>query len=781
MRPAAGAVPIRDARELIPWLLVRWELTTERCLQAADRHGMGASAAAPGHQQPRDQLRLALSGAPACGYAVAVLVFFQSPESPSTTSAAADTAAAGHGSLDGVLGELALLFALCVGVSVLFHRLRLPTIIGFLFAGVLVGPYTIGIVQRAAMVRELAEVGIVVLLFAVGLEVPLGQIARLKRTIALGGGVQVVGTVLAAAGVCWAIGLPWNTAVFLGFLLSLSSTAATTKILVDHGELSAPHGRIVLGINIAQDLAVVPMILLLPMLGTQGGDSGSVLASLRNLGLLAVVVVAARLLVRPLLRLVARTRNRELFVLFLAMWCLSLAVVTSKLGLSLALGAFLAGILLADSDYHSQAAAEAEPFRDAFASLFFVSIGMLFDWRTIVESPGTVALALAAVVVGKTLVVMLAARQLGQPGWVRLRAALTMAQVGEFSFVLVQLGKKSELLGDQHERVFLVVAVLSISSTPALYAIGRKLAARTREAGAAAGAVAAHGDGGGHGHHGPALQDHAIVVGYGPTGRTVAAGMQALGIPYVVSEMNANTVQAEKQKGVPIVLSDCTRMSALQALGVERARIVVLAVNDSAATSRIAQLCRQLAPEAHVLARAVYTAEADGLRRAGAHDVVPQELEASVEMLVRVLRRFLVADDQIGRLVQDVRRRGGSGRVAPHAAGSAADVIDFVPGIGFAVMRVQPGSVCCTRTLADAGVRRHTGCSVVAVRRGEKNLAAITPDTTLAAGDTVVVLGPRERLVDAAAMFAQPTAAPSSGMVAGPGATPPPTATKEQA
>lgn len=779
MPPTSGAVPIRDARELIPWLLVGWEPTTDRGRQAADCHGMGAAASPPGHQQPRDQLRLALSGAPACGYALAVLALFQAPESPSTTTAAADTAAAGHGSLDGVLGELALLFALCVGVSVLFHRLRLPTIIGFLFAGVLVGPNTLRIVQHEAMVRELAEVGIVVLLFAVGLEVPLGQIARLRRTIALGGGVQVVGTVLAAAGVCWAVGLPWNTAVFLGFLLSLSSTAATTKILVDHGELSAPHGRIVLGINIAQDLAVVPMILLLPMLGTQGGESSSVMASLRNLGLLAVVVVAARLLVRPLLRLVARTRNRELFVLFLAMWCLSLAVVTSKLGLSLALGAFLAGILLADSDYHSQAAAEAEPFRDAFASLFFVSIGMLFNWRTIVESPGTVALALAAVVVGKTLVVMLAARQLGQPGWVRLRAALTMAQVGEFSFVLVQLGKKSELLGDHHERVFLVVAVLSIAITPALYAIGRKLAARTREAGGGA-ALAAHGDGGGHGHHGPALHDHAIVVGYGPTGRTVAAGMQALGIPYVVSEMNANTVQAEKQRGVPIVLSDCTRMSALQALGVERARIVVLAVNDSAATSRIAQLCRQLAPDAHVLARAVYTAEADGLRSAGAHDVVPQELEASVEMLVRVLRRFLVADDQIGRLVQDVRRRGGSGRVAPHAAGSAADVTDFVPGIGFAVMRVQPGSVCCTRTLADAGVRRHTGCSVVAVRRGEKNLAAITPDTTLAAGDTVVVLGPRERLVDAAAMFAQPTAAPTSGMVAGPGATAAPSPTKEQ-
>ena len=678
---------------------------------------------------------------------------------------AQDAHASAHLALDAVLGELAVLFALCVGVAVSFHRLRLPPIIGFLFAGVLVGPNTIGLVQHEEMVRELAEVGIVVLLFAVGLEVPLGQIARLKRTILVGGGLQVVGTVLAAAGVCSLAGLPWNTSLFLGFLLSLSSTAASTKILVDNGELSAPHGRLVLGINIAQDLAVVPMILLIPMLGQGAGDGGgSLLASLRNLGLLIAVVVVARFLVRPILTMVARTRNRELFVLFLATWCLSLAVVTSKLGLSLALGAFLAGILLADSDYHSQAAAEAEPFRDAFASLFFVSIGMLFDWRAIVDFPGTVATSLAAVVVGKALVVVLAARQLGQPGWVRLRAALTLAQVGEFSFVLVQLGKHSQLLEGKHEKVFLVVAVLSIAITPALYALGRRLAAKSRERGGAAGAEGvghAPGDGHGHGHghgHGPALRDHAIIVGFGPTGRTVAAGMHAAGIPYVVSEMNANTVKVEKENGVPIVLSDCTRISALQALGVERARIVVLAVNDNAATSRIAQLCRQLAPEAHVLARAVYTAEADGLRRAGAHDVVPQELEASVEMLVRVLRRFLVADDEIGRQVQDVRRRGGSGRVAPHAAGDAANVTDFVPGIGFAVWRVQSGSVCCGRTLADAGVRRSTGCSVVAVRRGTQNLATITPETTLASDDTVVVIGPRERLVDAAAMFAQPAA-----------------------
>jgi CPA2 family monovalent cation:H+ antiporter-2 len=645
--------------------------------------------------------------------------------------------------LEQVLLELALLFALCVGVAVSFHRLRLPPIVGFLVAGVLVGPNGIGLVRHEEMVRELAEVGVVVLLFAVGLEVPLGQLARLRRTIVFGGGLQVVGTVGLGAAACALAGLGWHQALFLGFLLSLSSTAASTKMLVDHGEFSSPHGRVVLGINIAQDLAVVPMILLIPMLGSGAVDGGTTpLTALRNLGILVLVLAAARWLLPRVIDLVCRTRSRELFVLLLATLCLSSAVVTAHLGLSLALGAFLAGILLADSEHHSQAAAEVEPFRDAFASLFFVSIGMLFDWHTIAAAPVTVAAALLAVVLGKAGIVMFAAWRLGQPFWVRLRAGLALAQVGEFSFVLVQVGKQERILEGHAERVFLVVAVLSIACTPLLYALGRRLALRAR-AGADPGKS---GD--------ERLHDHAIVVGYGPTGRAVVSGLQRLGVPVVVSELNAATVKAEKERGVPIVLGDATRVAVLRAMGIDRARTLVLAVNDGAACARIAQLARQIAPQVHVLARAVYIAEAAGLRSAGAHEVVPQELEASVEMLVRVLRRFLVADDEIGRLVREVRAAGGGGdRVASLPPAEAARIAEFVPGIAFAVWRVEPSSSAAGQTLAQAGVRRNTGCSVVAVRRGERNLPVVAPETVLAPGDTVVVIGPEARLQDAAAMF----------------------------
>ncbi len=655
--------------------------------------------------------------------------------------------------LDQVLLELALLFALCVGVAVTFHRLRLPPIVGFLVAGVIVGPNGVGLVRHEEMVRELAEVGVVVLLFAVGLEVPLSQLARLRRTILVGGGVQVVGTVLVGALCCWAAGMGWNEALFLGFLLSLSSTACSTKMLVDNGEFSSPHGRIVLGINIAQDLAVVPMILLIPLLGSGVAKEGSSLGMAGlNLTILAAVLVAVRFLLPPLLNLVCRTRSRELFVLFLATLCLGFAVITARLGLSLALGAFLAGILLADSDHHSQAAAEVEPFRDAFASLFFVSIGMLFDWHAIAAAPWAVGIALLAVLAGKAAVVMLAAKRLGQPFWVRLRAGLTLAQVGEFSFVLVQLGKQQNVLEDSAERIFVVVAVLSIASTPLLYALGRHLALRARGQGDTA-----------RGPSDDRLQDHAIVVGFGPTGRAVVQGLQSLGIPVIVSEMNAATVKTEKARGVPILLGDATRVAVLRSMGIERARSLVLAVNDGAACARIAQLARQIAPQVHVLARSVYIAEADALRRAGAHEVVPQELEASVEMLVRTMRRFLVADDEIGRQVRELRRTSGGGdRVAGIPTTDAARIAEFVPGITFAVWRVAAGSPAGGQTLAQAGVRRNTGCSVVAVRRDGRNLPVITPETVLTVGDTVVVLGPEARLGDAAAMFVDP-AAPKPG------------------
>ena len=652
--------------------------------------------------------------------------------------------------LEQVLTDLAKVFALCVAAGVLFQRFRMPPIVGFLAIGAIVGPNAVGLVGEEETVKSLAEVGVVVLLFAVGMELPLGQLARLRRTILIGGGLQVVGTALGAALIGAVAGMGWNEALFLGFLLSLSSTAALTKVLVDHGEFSAPHGRFAMGVAIAQDLAVVPMILLIPML-VGNGPVGGILDTLEHLALLLLVLAAARFLAPKLLTLVSRTRSRELFVLTIASLCLAMAVVTAHLGMSMALGAFLAGILLADSDFHGHAMAEVEPFRDALASLFFVSIGMLFDPAAIIESPWLTLGALLVVVAGKAGIVAVAARALGQPGWVQLRAGLLLAQVGEFSFVLAQVGGGTEVLPERTYKVFLVVAVLSIAATPILHQFGRWLVLRRRgREGAATKAD-------------EALRDHAIVVGYGPTGRTLVQALQSLGIRVVAVEMNATTVREERSKGAPLEVGDATRASVLKRLGVERARLLVLAVNDIAAAQRIAQVATQLAPQLHVLARAIYINEVRQLQDAGADEVVPQELEASVEILVRALRRFLVADDEIGRRVAAVREEAGSlDKSAAVARLEAARLAEFLPGLSVAVHRVGAGACVIGRKLSEVGLRKATGCTVVAVRRGADNLPAITPDTVLQHGDAVVVLGPEKRLADAAAMFQAPCATPTT-------------------
>lgn len=654
--------------------------------------------------------------------------------------------------MERILLELALLFALCVVVGAAFHWLRLPPIVGFLCAGAIVGPFSLGFVEHVELVHGLSEVGVVMLLFAVGMELPLAHLARLRRVILVGGGWQLGGTIVLGAAIAMTFGLPWNQSVFLGFLLSLSSTAVIAKILTDHGEFSAPHGRLSMGIALAQDIAVVPMMLLIPLLASQApvdgavGAGSGILASLRNLVILAVVLWVGRSLIAPLLAFVCRMRSRELFVLTLAAICLGFAAVTAALGMSLALGAFLAGLLIAETDHNSQAMAEVEPVRDALASLFFVSIGMLFDWRIIAIEPLVVGIALVGVIAFKALIVVAAGYFMGQPRWVCWRAGLTLAQVGEFSFVLVQVGMRSHLLPDDAERVFVVVAVLSIASTPLLATLGRRLVLGSRGA-AAEDAVEPR----------AVRSDHAIVVGYGPTGRTLVNAMCKLGLTVVAVEQNAATVRKERDAGVPIELGDATRLGTLRSLGLERAQLVVIAVNDPSAAVRIAQQVRRFAPHVHVVARSSYIAETPVLLRAGASEVVPQELEASIELLVRVLRRFLVGNDEIGQIVHQVREEAGSiARAAPVARPDATRIAEFVPGVGIEVLRVSEGCDVAEKDLARAGVRRRTGWSVVAVRRDNRNLPVVTPETVLKAGDVVVVIGPESRFGDAATLFRSP-------------------------
>ena len=659
-------------------------------------------------------------------------------------------------SLDQVLLGLAMLFALCVAVVVVFHRFKVPAMAGFLVAGALMGPHAFGLIDQVDLVKQLAEVGVVVLLFTVGMELSVPDLWRMRRAILVGGGLQVLLTIALGAVAAVLGGWSMGPSLFLGFLLALSSTAAVTKLLQQRGELGSPPGRLGLSVCVAQDLALVPMILCLPLLA--GDIKGRWLETLGDVGealsYLMLMLGVAWFLVPRLLDLVSRTRSREVFILTVFTLCLGAALTTSFLGLSLALGAFLVGVILAASGYHHQAVSEVEPFRDTLSSLFFVSIGMLFDYRVILAEPWLVMGALAAVVLGKALMIWIVSRVLRLPSWVGLRTALLLAQVGEFSFVLVQLGRSQRggsFMTQEHENIFLAVAVMSIAITPFLYALGRRLThSRTPLAGTGESGEAPH----------PAtkgLMDHTIIVGFGPVGQAVTRALRNLDVPYRVIEMNAATVKTYQEKGVDIFMGDATREAALHAARVRSAKMIVLTVPDPKATRRTVDLVKRLAPHVHVVARTTFLSEVPVLRRMGVHDIVPEELETAAEMMARALRHYLIPDDEMGVQVRAVRERSfGIFKTARPEKTESARIGEYVPGLAMEIFRVQKGSNVVGKSLLDSNLRKASGCTVVAVKRGDETNIAVRPDTVLEAEDIMVVLGPEGRMNDVALWCASP-------------------------
>ncbi len=643
--------------------------------------------------------------------------------------------------LTATLLELAFLFGLNIAVGWAFLRLRMPPMVGFLAAGALIGPHGLGIVRQPELVEQLAEIGVVVLLFTVGMELSMVQIARMRHAISVGGGVQVVLTVAFGAAVSLATGTGPGVAIVAGFAIALSSTAVITKLLTDRGELGTTAGRLALGVCVAQDLAVVPMVLALPLVaGVGGGVGAAALTMLWEFAALVALVVVAWFVVPRVLGIIARTRSRELFVLSVIVLCLACAIATAALGLSLALGAFLAGIVLGSSDFHHQAASEVEPIRDALSSLFFVSIGMLFDAGTILDEPLVVGVALLTVIGGKAAMAFVAIKAMRMPTWTALRTGLMLAQVGEFSFVMLQVARGLEVVPDRTMDRLVVVAVLSMAATPLLFLLGQRIGVRRTE-------PARHGD--------RELRDHAVVVGFGPAGQHITKALRDVGIPYRIVEFNPETVARWKPKGEPIVLGDASRHGVLRSVGIHRARMLVVATNAPDATRRTVALARRLSPRLHILVRANYLSDVPALESIGADEIVPQELETSVELTARALRGFVVPDDEIARQVDAIREGGHSIRgVAPHHEGER--LVPQAPGLRVATFRVEAGSALADKSLGESHLRHETGLSVVAVERTGRADIGIGPETVLQPDDIVVAIGAEGAIQAAGVWFRGP-------------------------
>src|SRR5437868_2313902 len=658
-----------------------------------------------------------------------------------------------------LLRDLAIIFAGSLLVILGFHRLKLPALPGFIVAGVLLGPNALGLISDVRQVENLAEVGVILLLFTIGLEFSLPRLREMGRQVVIGGGAQVLLTVGLGAALAGTLGLPWPVAVLLGFLVALSSTAIVLKGLADKGEIDTPHGRLATGVLIFQDLCVVPMMLVLPYLaGGSGGGAGVAWALIKAGLVVAGVLVLARTVVPRALSEIVKTRSRELFLIAVILVGTLTALGTAAAGASLALGAFLAGLVISESDYGHQAMAELLPFRDVFISLFFVTVGMLVQVGFLRDHPALALVGVAAIMGGKSVLAALGPAVLGYSGRVALLAGLAVSQIGEFSFVLARQGRGSGLLPEGLYQTFLAVAVLTMLVTPfalqsgpaLLDALERWIPLDRLLPGFRAQALTPVGE---------PLTDHVIIAGYGLNGRNLAAALRSIRAPYLIVELNAQTVRQARARGEPAFYGDATREEILRGLGAERARMLVVAISDPAATRRMVRVARALNPRIHIIARTRYVVEMPELTRLGADVVIPEEFETSIEIFARVLAHYGVPRGDIERLEDEIRSSHYEVLRGDAAGRLSLDAVAGVPQMAIERMRLSPRSALAGKRLAATGLRSQTGALVLSVVRGDEEVATPGPQFRLAAGDVLVVVGQPHQLQAAARLTAGNTVA----------------------
>lgn len=647
--------------------------------------------------------------------------------------------------MENLLRELFIIALLSTAVIFACHKVKIPSIVGFLITGAVFGPSALGLVQDVQTVSILSEIGVVFLLFSIGMELSIGELIRLRKPVFVGGSGQVILTITVFALMeLWLRQTSPGRAVFVGFLMALSSTAIVLKLLQQRAQMDSPSGRITLAILIYQDLVIVPMMLAIPLLAgkTEMDASALALAGGRTLCIIAGIFILARKIVPWLLQLVVRTKSRELFLICIMGVCLGTAFLTAELGLSLSLGAFMAGLVVAESEYSHSALEGILPFRDVFTSMFFISVGMLLDASFFFANIGLIIVVTLLVLTVKTLVAAGVTRAMGYPMRPAILVGLGLCQVGEFSFVLAKSGLDYKLLPLDGYQLFLAASLLTMTVTPFLMAAGPAIAARidrmgrkndVREEESTETAT-------------EALSDHLIILGYGVGGKLLARAARMAGIRYVILEMNPDTVRHFAAEGEPIFYGDAIHPAVLQQLGIRSARVLAVVISDPAAVRGVTEIARHLNPALHILVRTRFMGEVAALKELGASDVIPEEFETSIEIFIRVLSAYLVPRGDIERFTHEVREENYDMLRKVEIPGeSLAALQKQMPDLTVSVFTLERGASLDGVTFQEANLRQKANITVVAVRRGTELFAHPGGDFRLAAGDTVYVFStPKE-------------------------------------
>ena len=645
-----------------------------------------------------------------------------------------------------LLQDLLTLLAASVPIAFIFHRLRMPTIAGFMITGVLIGPYGLRLIQNVEAIELMAEIGVALLLFTIGLEFSLRRLLEMKRLVLLGGTLQVVLSILVVTGIAYALGRSINQAVFFGFLFALSSTAIVLKTYIDRAEVDAPHGRAGVGILLFQDLSIVPMMLLIPILsGRNAGSTSQIIATFATaIVAIAVIYLATRRVVPYMLHHIVRLRSPEVFISSVVLICFGTSFLIAQFGLSLALGAFIAGMVLSESEYNHQIIADILPFRDVFNSLFFISIGMLLSLGALASNIVAVLLLVVGLIAIKALIVLAVVRTLGNSLRIATMTGIGLSQIGEFSFILAKTGVPEGLLSELDYQHFLAASILSMIATPFLIKAAPRIGYAVQSV---FGSSALEPNVASYQPEEDELSGHVIIVGYGFNGRNLAKVLRRTKVPYLVLELNADAVRSARAEGERVIYGDATRREVLHHVGIDNARVLVLAISDPAATRHTVSLGREMNPAIHILVRTRYMSEITDLRELGADEIIPEEFETSIEIFSRVLSKLGIPRHIIQTQAAAIRNESYEMLRLPTL--SMVELIDIAEALGSAATEtfiVPQDSPAAGQSIGRLKLRTNTGVSVIAVIHDGHTEINPGPETRIEVDDVLVLLGTSDKI-----------------------------------
>ena len=633
-----------------------------------------------------------------------------------------------------IIKDIVLILLVSIPVIILFNKMQLPSIVGFLIAGIILGPSVLKIISNPDQIEIMAEIGVILLLFSVGLELSLKELVRIRKILLLGGGLQVLITILVTSVIVFVIGLPVKQAIFFGILVSLSSTVIVLKLLTDKDELDTPHGKISLGILIFQDLAIVPLFLAVNLLGTTDQISfGEIsLKFLIAIGAVAAIVLIAKYLSPLLLYRLAKLRMKEIFTVGVILLILGTAYITHSLGLSFAIGAFIAGLILSESEYSHQIVADTLPLRDAFNSLFFVSVGLLLNLNFVFESPLIVFSYSLSVVLVKALIIFIVVLLLKYPTRVAILVGISLAQVGEFSFIVGEQGFSLNLISPELFNVFISSTIITMVLTPFLFKLAPRIAGKSSHLQTTSLKEKQI-------NH---MQDHVIIAGFGLNGKNLAHVLRETGIKYVIIEMNPDTVKKEKSSGENIIYGDVGNHEVLKSALISKAKVLVIAISDRSISRRALKIAKEINPNIHIIVRTRFMKETDELIKLGAEIVIPEEFETSIQIFRRVLEQYHIPLNVIMQQVNLLRSESYKYLRAEDGTNVAFTHIDELLSARLTdTFYLNEENNFVGKSIGELNLRKNTDATIIAIVRKGSTISTPPPDEILQPGDTLVITG----------------------------------------